>query len=172
MVNNHQIRLVLLGIVFLSFTCFSRSEAASFKGLGGGEAHAISADGSTVVGESGDDAWRWTQSGGRQNLGFLPGEDWSEAHDVSADGSVVVGSSDSTLGTQGEAFRWTESGGMVGLGDMPGGAFLSQGLGVSDDGSMVVGMGWSSSGYEAFCWNEAGGMVGLGDLSGGNFDTG
>jgi probable HAF family extracellular repeat protein len=153
----------------MSFGFFSRLEAASFKALGGGKAQAISADGSTVVGESGYDAWRWTQSGGRQNLGFLPGGDWSDASGVSADGSVVVGTSDSTLGTQGEAFRWTEAGGMVGLGDMTGGAFVSQGLGVSDDGSIVVGMGWSSSGYEAFRWTEAGGMVGLGDLSGGSF---
>ncbi len=50
-----------------------------------------------------------------------------------------------------------------GLGDLAGGAFNSIALGVSADGSIVV--GWSSiaSGNEAFHWTSGGGMVGLGD---------
>jgi probable HAF family extracellular repeat protein len=42
------------------------------------------------------------------------------------------------------------------------------GRGVSADGSVVVGFGGSSSGFEAFRW-EAGVMTGLGDLSGSYF---
>ena len=56
---------------------------------------------------------------------------------------------------------------MVGLGDLPGGTTRSAALGVSDDGSCVVGLGTGAAGDEAFLWTSAGGMVGLGDLAGG-----
>ena len=66
----------------------------------------------------------------------------------------------------------------AGLGDLPGGSFSSHALGISADGSVVVGRGNSSSEtsdpfgtYEAFRWTEAGGMVGLGDLTGGGFGS-
>jgi probable HAF family extracellular repeat protein len=39
-------------------------------------------------------------------------------------------------------------------------------LGVSADGSVVVGYGTTVSGYEAFRWTAGGGLVGLGDLPG------
>src|SRR5262247_1739273 len=55
------------------------------------------------------------------------------------------------------------------LGDLPGGSFYSSAAGISADGSVVVGMGTSASGYEAFRWTAGGGMVGLGDLPGGGF---
>ena len=55
-----------------------------------------------------------------------------------------------------------------GLGDLAGGGF-SQAFGVSADGSAVVGLGSSASGFEAFRWTSGGGMVGLGDLAGGSF---
>ena len=50
-----------------------------------------------------------------------------------------------------------------GLGDLPGGTFLSYAAGVSDGGSVVTGVGTSSSGEEAFRWTPAAGMVGLGN---------
>lgn len=53
------------------------------------------------------------------------------------------------------------------LGDLPGGLFSSQALGVSVDGSVVVGQGYGSSGEEAFRWSLSGGMEGLGELPGG-----
>lgn len=59
--------------------------------------------------------------------------------------------------------------GFTPLGDLTGGAFSSQALGVSGDGSVVVGFGDGASGTEAFRWTQGGGMVGLGDLAGGAF---
>lgn len=54
----------------------------------------------------------------------------------------------------------------TGLGDLPGGRFFSQALGVSADGSVVVGRGNSSSslGDEAFIWDETNGMRSLQNL--------
>src|SRR4029453_6950414 len=65
-----------------------------------------------------------------------------------------------------EAFRWTAGGGMQGLGDLPGGAFKSRAFAVSADGSVIVGSGATSAGFEAFRWT-AGEMVSIGDLPGG-----
>ena len=50
---------------------------------------------------------------------------------------------------------------MVGLGDLPGGSFRSQAWGTSADGSVVVGVGRSSSGDETFVWDETNGMRAL-----------
>jgi probable HAF family extracellular repeat protein len=146
-------------------------------------ARGVSADGTVVVGQgysaSGIEAFRWTSGGGMVGLGDLPGGIfYSIAWGVSADGSVVVGRGTSPsvglgLPTSGasEAFRWTSGGGMVGLGDLPGGGFFSSAFGVSADGSVVVGQGYSASGYEAFRWTSGEGLVGLGDLPGGGFDS-
>ncbi len=43
---------------------------------------------------------------------------------------------------------------MTGLGDLPGGGFFSFAIGVSADGSVVVGRSDSSNGTEAFIWDE------------------
>jgi probable HAF family extracellular repeat protein len=136
--------------------------------------YAVSADGSTIVGQSSrgayhsdyrPEAFRWTPSGGMAGLGFLPGHAWSEAHGVSADGSVVVGYSQAAIGEHmhagGEAFRWTEDTGPVGLGHLQGDD-LSWAYGVSADGSVVVGysgnMGWNDT---AFLWTRQGKMTAL-----------
>jgi probable HAF family extracellular repeat protein len=114
-----------------------------------------------------------------QGLGFLPGSSsfFSDASGVSADGSVVVGGglirADDVLDDSNiEAFRWTQATGMVGLGFLPGGIFdRSAAVGVSADGSVVVGFGNSANSQEAFRWTETTGMVGLGDLLGGSFSS-
>jgi probable HAF family extracellular repeat protein len=93
------------------------------------------------------------------------GETGSLAYSVSTSGAIVVGTSES--GTGMEAFRWTSVGGMVGLGRLHGENYQSGSAanGISSDGSVVVGYGFTTSGYsEAMRWTSASGMVGLGHL--------
>jgi probable HAF family extracellular repeat protein len=145
----------------------------SLGSLGGNRsfAYGISADGSTIVGESrnqsGDSrAFRWTAAGGMVSLGVLSGGAESYATAVASDGAVVVGTSDTANGD--EAFRWTPAGGMVSLGHLGGG--YSEANGVSADGSTVVGVSYTENeGQRAFRWTASGGMVNLGVLEGGNY---
>jgi probable HAF family extracellular repeat protein len=112
---------------------------ATFRGLGTPSyALAISSDGSTVVGvaQYTARAFRWTEAGGVQDLGVLPGGLDSIAWAVNADGSVVVG--EAHRGAARHAFRWTAATGMVDLG-VPQGSIQSFGLGVSGDGQVVCG---------------------------------
>jgi uncharacterized membrane protein len=55
----------------------------------------------------------------------------------------------------------------VPLGDLAGGAFSSDAIAISRDGTTVVGQSVSGCGTEAMRWTEASGMIGLGDLPGG-----
>jgi len=75
--------------------------------------------------------------------------------------AVVLGLTTATA--SGQSFQ--------GLGDLPGGIYRGLPYGVSADGSVVVGLGYSASGAEAFRWTQAGGMVGLDDLPGGAFGS-
>ncbi len=121
-----------------------------------GYAYGVSSDGTVVVGEIDRgfgilqrNAFRWTASGGLQILGASP----SSARAVSADGAVVVGHSN-------EAVRWT-GGTLAVLGNLgldprysrPSSAAFD----VSDDGSVVVGVSTSPSGYRVF--RSAGGAL-------------
>lgn len=103
-----------------------------------------------------------------QSLGGLNGATSynSNATAVSADGSVVVGRI-SGPGIPGQAFSWTQAGGMVGLGHLPGNPFGAGALGVSVDGTTVVGEDGSFP-PSAFRWTTSGGMMNLGDLQGGS----
>jgi len=153
--------------------------AASLTPLGNySVANGVSCDGSVVVGNSlsasANEAFRWTRAGGMVGLGIPPGDLSSYARGVNGDGSVVVGGSDYVVDDDNlgfRAFRWTAAGGMQDLGDLSGGGVQSVALGVSGDGSVVVGSSDSASGYEAFRWTAAGGMQGLGDLPGGGFSS-
>ena len=61
---------------------------------------------------------------------------------------------------------------MVGIGDLPGGDFDSAAVGVTGDGSVVVGSGTSLLGAEeGFRWTQGGGFVALGDLPGGDLGS-
>ena len=105
-------------------------------------------------------AFRWTASGGMQNLGGVG----TRAYGVSADGSVVVGVSVV------RAFRWTASNGMQDLGTLPGGS-RSEAYGVSANGAVVVGRSYTAAArqYRAFRWTASNGMQDLGTLPGGYY---
>ncbi|MEM9659122.1 MAG: hypothetical protein AAF961_12245, partial [Planctomycetota bacterium] len=99
-------------------------------------ARAVSADGRFVVGNSGEEAYRWSRETGMISLGAFT------ARDVSADGEVVVGG---VLDVG--ALRW-EDGTLTAIGDLttigrttddPGGPLMDDANGVSADGSVVVG---------------------------------
>lgn len=136
--------MTLVGTAIGLAISHTAAQAASFSGLGllsgatASTAAGVSADGSVVVGSSGNQAFRWTAAGGIQGLGFLPGGTSSTATAVSADGSVVVGGSYAPYSPYDfhlQAFRWTATGGMQGLGSL----LDSRANGVSDHGSLVVG---------------------------------
>jgi probable HAF family extracellular repeat protein len=123
-------------------------------------------DGSVVVGYAYNAtgqplAFRWTPSGGMQDLGTLGGR-WSWAFGVSADGAVVVGVAENAAGRR-RAFRWTEEG-MQDLGTL--GGYESEARGISPDGQVVVGVAHNAAGwFRAFRWTEEG-MQDLGTLGG------
>jgi probable HAF family extracellular repeat protein len=128
---------------------------------GWSSAYGVSADGAVVVGYATNAAgqwraFRWTASGGMQDLGTLPGGNQSAAYGVSANGAVVVGWADSSAGRR--AFRW-ENGVMQDLGTLPGTDY-SVASGVSADGSVVVGYAINAAGQaRAFRWTEASGQM-------------
>lgn len=131
-------------------------------------AHAISADGSTVVGvghtsggigASGTKAFRYYFNDEEnkyimESLGELNQGEASMAYGVSADGSVIVGYS----GFRG--FRW-EDGSMIPLEPLQESGFQeSIAYDVSGDGSVVVGYSYNdqiATGQEAVFWSERNG---------------
>jgi probable HAF family extracellular repeat protein len=131
----------------------------------------VSADGSTLTGESYLDAHYpteaiiWTRETGVVSI--TPGRHadagWGG---INGTGTVVTGG---FIGNQTHwAFRWTAETGAVSLGDLDGGEFRSVATGVSARGDIVVGAGASAdTNWEAFRWTAETGMVGLGDLPGG-----
>jgi probable HAF family extracellular repeat protein len=123
----------------------------------GGEwsvASGVSADGAVVVGWSHDAAgnwraFRWTASGGMQDLGTLPGGGGSFARGVSADGAVVVGYAYNAAG-QLCAFRWTAARGMEDLNTtyaslLTNGSVLRVARAISPDGRYIVGWGTNAA---------------------------
>jgi probable HAF family extracellular repeat protein len=161
------------GLGASGFEAFRWTSGGGMSGLGdlpGGGffslATGVSADGSVVVGygdgASGNEAFRWTSSGGMVGLGDLPGGFFgSGATGVSGDGSVVVGIGSGASGR--EAFVWTPGAGMqslqfylTGLGVDTTGWGQYDAVGVSADGSTIVGVGTNPSGFtEAFAANIA-----------------
>jgi len=160
-------------------------------GATGSYPRAVSADGSTVIGDSQSstaggsyllEAFRWRE-GTLTGLG-TPEDRQTRASAVSGDGAVVVG--EMAGGGSGpfgfpwppEAFRWSASDGLVGLGHLPEANMRlrdrwSIASGVSSDGAVIVGssntdLGRSDVGVEAFRW-KAGTMQSLGVLEGGSW---
>lgn len=143
-------------------TAFRWTLASGFVDLGalsgdtGSIAHAVSADGSVVVGlsEPGDRAFRWTQETGMVGLGALPGDGASCAFGTSADGSIIVGFCGGKSGF--EAFIWDAAHGMRSIRELlvnqseprtslPGWK-LRAATAVSRDGSVIAGWGINPDG--------------------------
>jgi probable HAF family extracellular repeat protein len=118
-------------------------------------ANGVSANGSVVVGSAWWNAaeqrhaFRWTASGGMQDLGTLPGGSGSAARGVSADGSIVVGDAWNIKAVgqiQYSAFRWTAAGRMEDLNFtyanlLTDGSELYRANAISPDGRYIVGKG-------------------------------
>jgi probable HAF family extracellular repeat protein len=131
---------------------------------GVGQAYGASGDGSVVIGGAynaalRESAFRWTEDGGMQELGTLPGYNSSVAYGVSADGLVVVGEAHNGVrGASGSrAFRWTASGGMEDLNItyaslLTNGSVLLAARAISPNGRYIVGYGYNAATgrYEAF----------------------
>ncbi len=135
-------------------------------GTGGNKAHAISADGSTVVGDSqlagATRAFLWTAQDGLSDLGPLPTGGSTTATGVSGDGQVAVGTL--TRGHSFGAFRWSRGGGMHGIGVLPG-STDSAGWAISADGATITGTCTTLSGFPtAFYWRHQTGIVELAHL--------
>ena len=137
------------------YRAFKWTEADGMQDLGAGnysKASAVSSDGSVIIVNISPVAYRWTLSGGLEDLGNLGGSS-TGASDVSADGSVIVGYSNNSAGDP-YAFRWVQGSGMVNIG-----AYYSFALGVSGDGSTVTGSETGVAGlHRAFRWTQSGGF--------------
>jgi probable HAF family extracellular repeat protein len=120
-------------------------------------ANNVSANGSVIVGTSrssnGQEAFRWTQSGGMVGLGDLPGGSFSSnAWATSADGSIIIGNAQAGDGQH--AFIWTSSLGMVDLKQYLVGLgvtgldnwALTQAYAMSADGGAITGLGINPNG--------------------------
>ena len=119
------------------------------------QAFGVNADGSVIVGESDNQAFRWTSSG-MVSLGYLSGASASQASATNAAGDVVVGHSGQS------AFRWTASAGMQSLSGIWQGQYFARGL--TADGSVVVGQ--SGSTFIAVVWDAGGQSTTLADYLG------
>jgi uncharacterized membrane protein len=108
------------------------------------EALGVNEDGSVVVGELEQRAFRWVEGVGLQNLGLVPGDPgtYSRAVGVSADGSSVVGWG----GNGPSGFLWTADGGMRNLNQIVedagydlGPRWISHATAISANGNTIVG---------------------------------
>jgi probable HAF family extracellular repeat protein len=126
------------------------------------QAWGVSGDGAAVVGQlsrlgSDTRAFRWTSSGGMQDLGTLGGAD-SEVFAASGDGSAIIGRASNASGNY-RPFRWTAAG-MQDLPSSPPEFVSGDALDVSTDGNAVVGVfGFAER------WTVAGGLEDLGSFS-------
>jgi uncharacterized membrane protein len=128
----------------------------------------VTPDGWTVAG-AGDkpsvfrSTFRWTLSGGLQDLGYPASLPWASGGKISSNGQALAGPAANRL------FRWTQSGGMQNLGVF-GISTIGLGTGISGDGNTVV--GWCNDngfgGMAAVYWTPtSGGLQLLPALPGG-----
>lgn len=131
----------------------SHTMIGALPGLSRGGAAAVSANGEVVVGNSQGAsasftrAFRWTQSGGFQDLGFFgdgnPNNSRMFATGVSGDGQTVVGASRSNLSAI--PWRWTPAGGLQAL-PRPNG-FDADAVNISSDATIAIGYSRDGSNF-------------------------
>ena len=173
---NRRRRVLLLVLGALSLT--GRASASYFRSLGfapgtnSSFATAVSADGTTVVGNTqvagnspSERAFRWTAGTGLVTLTGMSGG--ASATAVSGNGAVVVGFAGSN------AFRWNAAEGMVPF--AMGAAPQTGAFGVSADGSIITGNLQQTSGgvqtSTVFRWTSGTGVVNLGGVPGAPIST-
>ena len=127
-------------------------------------AYAVSADGMTVLADTGAATGVSRPAIWRQGTFVDLGLAGAYAHLLSADGNVVAARVDTGTGVT-QATLWTSSNGVLPLGDLSGGADYSEPEAINGDGSVVVGYGNIVGGQTAFAWTAGGGMVDLGFLT-------
>ncbi len=179
------IALLLTGwIVSAAAPAWGQASLTPLGDLPGGSvqsvARGVSADGRVVVGwsvgGSGEEAFRWTSTGGMAGLGDLPGATFaSTAYATSADGSIVLGAGVGPSDFR-EAARWVGAGAPTGLGFAASGGYISLAYACSADGESACGENVyqppAGGGPpplpvgQAMRWTLAGGMVDLGTLPG------
>jgi hypothetical protein len=160
-----------------------------------GEATAVNADGSIVVGSGYDnpdtgnsEAWRWTAATGVQSIGCVQATACGPAFAfaLSEDGNTIVGASG--FGIDRVAMIWTPASGLKRLSDyatahavtIPAGWTLASATGLSADGQSIGGWGPGPVGIGSYVIDlhenepreailEAHGVVGFNDLPSGPF---
>ena len=117
------------------------------------DGRAVSGDGSTVVGNSGTRAFRWTSGSGMTDLGALPGQVWALGEAVNTNGTVATG----RYNTGGErGYRWTAATGMVSLGNTPNGGPTVRPRAINGDGTVIIGECFDPvAGFAAFIWTPS-----------------
>ena len=164
----------------------SWTEIVTLTGASVSWATDLNSDGSVVVGSyycagCGESAstiniFRWTASGGFQDLGWPPSGPSDSASVntlVSSDGLVVAGTYVDSSGIQ-SAFRWTSTAGMQAIGPLEGDT-QARIKALNSDGSILVGDSLKTDSeipiFHAFRWTTSGGMSNLGPLPGGATDA-
>jgi probable HAF family extracellular repeat protein len=146
----------------------------TFRGFGTNDVYItdMSADGTVVVGmfvagPKANTAFRWTAAGGLEEIGGN-----MDTVRISRDAKTIVGSTLDSQGIRNAAIwmggkNWRVLGGVPGgvPGEISAGGSLSQALGVSADGSVIVGSAnVASQLVHAFRWDALNGMVDLGTM--------
>ncbi|MEM1422859.1 MAG: hypothetical protein AAGH64_02540, partial [Planctomycetota bacterium] len=156
----------IIGDANAGFMAFRWTEATGMVALGdlpGGGVdstpHDVSFDGSVIVGtgstSSGNRAFRWTASGGVQDLGVTGTGVWSRGGAVTADGQTLFGFGPD-MGSSGRAIiAWTDAGGAS---DAIGSGMAVGAGSCSADGAMLGGAGYGAF-SAARVWTQAGGLA-------------
>ncbi|MEZ4282056.1 MAG: PEP-CTERM sorting domain-containing protein [Myxococcota bacterium] len=158
------LRRVAAALIALGSVWAVRADAASFvvmtplEGIDAFSGVALSADGSTVVGNRlnrnrVNPAFLWTRADGFRDLDEL-GPTF-RAEGISGDGSRIVGSLD------GEPVVWDRDGSPIALTLPVGGTSGGSALGVSDDGRYAVGRAHDGGIVEDFVIQPGGGVIGI-----------